>query len=71
MLSNNETGFLTDDNGRKSAVRLYALLTLLTGFVLAFLAVFLDSERALILAVTFVGAAFTGKVAQKSIEASQ
>lgn len=63
-----ENEFLTDDKGHWSAVRLMALISLLAGIALSFLAVFLDSDRGCWMAITLIGAAFTGKVAQKQIE---
>ena len=60
--------FLSDDAGHKSAVRLFGLLALLAGIILAFLATYLNSELGGWLATMLVGSAFAGKIVQKQIE---
>ena len=61
-------GYLSDDQGRPSAVRLYGLICVLSGVLLAFAATWLDSWVGASLSMTLVGSAYTGKVAQKAFE---
>ncbi len=60
--------YLSDDSGNPSAVRLYGLICVIAGVVLAFAATWLDSWVGASLSMTLVGAAYTGKVAQKALE---
>ena len=61
-------GYLSDDQGRPSAVRLYGMICVSSGVLLAFAATWLDSWVGASLAMSLVGATFTGKVAQKAFE---
>lgn len=63
-----DIGYLTDEKGCPSAVRLYGLICVISGALLAFLSVYLDSWTGATLAMALVGAAYTGKVVQKGIE---
>ncbi len=61
-------GYLHDDEGRPSAVRLYGLICVMSGVLLAFAATWLDSWVGASLSMTLVGSAYTGKVTQKALE---
>lgn len=60
--------YLLDDKGRPSAMRLYALICVIAGVGLAALATMMESWIGATVAMSMIGAAFTGKVAQKISE---
>jgi hypothetical protein len=62
---------LFSDSGDVSMMRIMALLCLLAGIILAFVGINktpIDYSGIAILVGVFLGAAFTGKVTQKSVE---
>ncbi len=61
-------GYLSDDQGRPSAVRLYGLICVASGVLLAFASTWMDSWVGASLSMALVGSAYTGKVAQKAFE---
>ena len=61
-------GYLSDDQGRPSSVRLYGMICVVSGVLLAFAATWMDSWVGASLSMTLIGTAYTGKVAQKAFE---
>ena len=61
-------GYLSDDAGRPSAMRLYGMICVVSGVLLAFAATWMDSWVGASLSMTLIGTAYTGKVAQKTFE---
>jgi len=61
-------GYLSDDRGRPSAVRLYGMICVVSGVLLAFASTWMDSWVGASLSMTLICTAYTGKVAQKAFE---
>jgi hypothetical protein len=64
---------LFSDSGEISMMRVMAMISLLAGIILAFVGISktpIDYSGVSLLVGVFVGAAFGGKVAQKSVESS-
>lgn len=61
-------GFLDDEQGRPSSMRLMAIISLLAGIGFGVAAIATNSQIAMGLSITWAGLAYTGKIVQKREE---